>query len=135
MALRDATVRVFVEDPDIQGVTISGDIDGVVTVTEAATAATYSVSLDTRPTGTVTVDVGGATGEISVSPSRLVFTPDPADNYSTPQTVMVSAGRDFDAEDDSAILTHRVSGADYNTVRAPSLDVTVTDSEAGDNGE
>ena len=132
MALRDATVRVFVEDPDIQLVIISGDTDGVVSVTEAATAATYSVRLNTRPTGTVTVDVGGATGEISVSPSRLVFTPDPADNYSTPQTVMVSAGRDFDAEADSAILTHRVSGADYNTVPAPSLNVTVTDSEADD---
>ena len=129
MALRDATVRVFVEDPDIQGVTISGDTAGVVTVPEAEMATTYSVRLDTRPTGTVTVDVGGATGEISVSPSRLVFTPDPDDNYSTPQPVMVSAGRDFDAEDDSAILTHRVSGADYNTVRPRSLDVTVTDSE------
>ena len=125
--LRDATVRVFVEDPGEQVVILS---DQDVTVTEAGASDTYAVTLNTRPTGTVTVDVGGDTGEISVSPSRLVFTPDPSTNYSTEQTVTVSAGRDFDADIDTATLTHRVSGADYSTVRAESVAVTVEEADS-----
>ena len=127
VTLRDATVRVFVEDPGVQGVSIVS-VDPLE-VPEAGDAATYTVKLDTRPTGTVTVDIGGATGEISVSPSRLVFTPDPVEDYSADgsetREVKVSAGRDFDADNDTATLTHRVSGADYSTVRAESVDVRV----------
>ena len=58
------------------------------------------MGLFTRPTGTVIVDVENVKGEISVSPSRLVFTPqswltNPA------QTVRVYAGVDADADDDT----------------------------------
>ena len=91
VTLRDAAVRVFVDDPGVQGVTI--EADDPFEVPEAGAAETYTVKLDTRPTGTVTVDIGGATGEISVSPSRLVFLPDPVREYSAtgsaPRTVSV----------------------------------------------
>ena len=63
----------------------------------------------------MTVDVGGASGELTASPSRLFFTPD---NYSTAQEVRVYAGEDFDAEDDTATLTHTIRGGDYTGVSA-----------------
>ena len=52
-----------------------------------------------------------------MSPSRLFFT---ADDYDTAQTVSVFAGEDFDAENDTATLTHRVRGGDYTGVQANS---------------
>ena len=78
--------------------------------------------LSTKPTDTVTVDVGGASGEITVSPSRLFFTPI---NWATPQTVTVYAGVDFDAEPDTATLTHTLRGGDYTGVPAESVEVAV----------
>ena len=79
-------------------------------------------NLITQPTATVTVDVGGASGELAVSPSRLFFTPD---NYDTEQTVRVYAGEDFDAEDDTATLTHTIRGGDYTGVSATPRTVPV----------
>ncbi len=88
------------------------------------------VVLGTEPTGTVTVDIGGASGEITVSPSRLFFT---AENYEMEQPVTVFAGEDFDAETDEAILTHTVRGGDYTGVAVSptpgTVSVTVTDND------
>ena len=83
----------------------------------------YTVVLTSEPTGRVTLDVGGVTGEISVSPSRLVFT---RDNWSDAVTVSVYAGEDLDADNDTVILTHSISGADYGTVAVDSVTMTVT---------
>ena len=100
------------------------------TILMEAGSAAYTVVLGTEPTATVTVDIGGASGEITVSPSRLFFTPD---NYNTEQTVTVFAGEDFDAEDDTATLTHTVRGGDYTGVSvspAPgTVSVTVDDND------
>ena len=115
VALRRATVTVTVDDNDPRLVTLSTN---AVTVEEAsATAGSYTVVLSTEPTATVTVDIAGASGEITVSPSRLFFT---ADNYNMAQPVSVFAGEDFDAESDTATLTHRVRGGDYTGVQANS---------------
>ena len=92
--------------------------------------STYTVNLDTQPTGTVTVDVGGVSGEISVQPTRLVFTPLNWD-ANTGRTVRVFAGEDFDADDDTATLTHTVSGGDYTNESADSVVVTVTGQRQG----
>ena len=59
------------------------------------------------------MDVGGVSGEISVHPTRLVFTPENWVKQGTGQTVSVYAGEDFDADNDMATLTHTVSGGDY----------------------
>ena len=93
-----------------------------LTVPEGGSAA-YTVKLATQPTGSVTVTVGGATGDVSVSPTSLTFT---MDNWNTAQMVTVSAGQDSDMEDDTAMLSHTASGGDYNSVSG-SLSVTVTD--------
>ena len=89
------------------------------------------IVLDTQPTATVTVDIGGASGELTVSPSRLFFTPE---NYGTEQTVTVYAGEDFDAEDDSATLTHTIRGGDYTGVSAMPSTVPVTVDDNDDRG-
>ncbi len=127
VTLRNASVTVTVDDAQTQGVTL-GDLTPAE-VPEAG-SATYTVVLDTQPTVPVTVDIGGTSGEITVSPSRLVFNPTGTVNlYSTEQTVTVFAGEDFDAEDDTATLTHTVRGGDYTGVSANTVPVTVDDND------
>ena len=92
-------------------------------------SATYTVVLDSQPTGNVTVTpaVSGS-ADVTVSPSALTFTPS---DWATAQTVTVSAAHDADAHDDTASVSHAVSGADYASVTAHGVSVTVTDDEMG----
>ena len=89
--------------------------------------------LTSQPTGTVTVtpSVGG-NSEVTVS-GALTFT---AGTWSTAQTVTVSAAADTDAVNDTATVSHAVSGADYgtNNVTASDVSVTVTDDETVSTG-
>ncbi len=124
IALSNASVRVTANDNDTRGVAVTFSPDPLVVV-EAA-SATYTVALATEPTAMVTVDVGGVSGEITVSPSRLFFMPG---NYNTAQTVTVFAGEDLDADDDTATLTHTVRGGDYTGVAADTVSVTVDDND------
>ena len=125
IALANSSVRVTIDDNDEQGVTITGS---PLTVAEGATTS-YTVVLTSEPTDTVTVDVGGVSGDITVSPSRLFFMP--GAGIPTAQTVTVYAGEDQDADDDTATLTHTVRGGDYTGVAAMpvSVPVTVTDDD------
>ena len=69
---------------------------------------TYTVVLNSRPTGNVTVRATVAgDGDVTVSPTALTFT---AANWDTQQTVTVSAAEDADATDDRASVSHAVSG-------------------------
>ena len=87
-------------------------------------SASYTVKLATLPTADVTVSIGGTSGtDLSLNRRSLTFT---MSNWSTAQSVSVSASRDSDATHDSATLTHTASGGDYGTVSAD-LPVTVTD--------
>ena len=85
---------------------------------------TYTVVLDTEPSGNVIVTVAGESGEVTASPKKLTFTDQ---NYGTAQTVTVSAGADEDSDNDTATLTHSASGGGYNSVSIEDVDVTVTD--------
>ncbi len=86
----------------------------------------YTVKLDTEPTATVTVTIGGtADTDLTTDPPILTFT---TGNWSTEQTVTVTAGEDDDAVDDSATLTHTASGGDYGSV-TKDLRVMVTDDD------
>ncbi len=101
-----------------------------VTVTPTAltinegSSGTYKVKLDAEPSGNVTVTVGGASGDVTVTGSPMTFT---AENYGTEQTVTVSAAADSDATDGTATLTHTASGGGYNSVTIDPVKVTVTD--------
>ncbi|WP_446831834.1 fibronectin type III domain-containing protein [Candidatus Foliamicus sp.] len=90
---------------------------------------TFTVALGTVPSADVTVSVtqAAATGnaDVTVDKTSLTFT---AGNYSTAQTVTVSAAHDADGDDDSATLLLSASGGGYGSVTG-SVEVTVTDDD------
>ncbi len=113
-------LTVTVDDDDNDGLTLSVS---ELTVAEGD-SGTYTVKLDTLPSGGVTVTVSGASGEVSVSPTKLTFT---TGNWSTVQTVMVTAGGDDDTTDDTATLVNS-AGSEYGSV-SEDLAVTVDDDD------
>ena len=87
----------------------------------------YSVRLESQPTGTVTVMVRGASGDVTVKPSRLIFT---TSNWDEEQMVEVKAGQDDDAEPDPDVeLTHVASGGGYSGVTSGTVTVMITDDD------
>ena len=100
-----------------------------LTVAEGGSGS-YTVALDTQPSGDVTVTIRGASGDVTTNPASLTFT---STNYNTAQTVIVTAAEDDDAVTDPAVtLTHRASGGGYGSVRIDAVTVTIDeDDEAG----
>ena len=101
------------------GVTIS---DETLTINEGA-SDTYTVVLDTKPGGNVTVTpTSGDTGAATVS-GALNFT---TANWDTAQTVTVTGAADTDTTNESVTVSHGVTG--YGAVTSgPDVTVTVTD--------
>ena len=141
-------------DEDDESLTIDGSVTGLsvtattVTITDNDTAAvtvnpttlsvteggssSYTVVLTSQPTGNVTVTPSRTgSSDVTVSSSPLTFTPT---NWSTARTVTVAATQDTDALNDTATVAHAVSGADYATVTAASVTVTVADNETVSTG-
>ena len=73
--------------------------------------APYTVTLTSRPVGTVTVAVASDNAEVEVSPGRLTFAPS---DWNEAQTVTVTAHDDGDDYADAAVLTHTASGGGYD---------------------
>ena len=114
-----------VTDNDTAGLTVSATD---LAVTEGASAS-FTVRLATKPSGDVTVGVaqtGTANSDVTLDKSSLTFT---ASNWDRTQTVTVSAAEDDDASNDSATLQVTASGADYGSVPAKDVAVTVTDND------
>ncbi len=89
--------------------------------------ASYTVVLDGRPAGNVTIAVSSDNADVTTEPASLTFTPD---NWQTAQTVTVSAAHDGDAADEAATLSHAASGADgYAGIAVASVAVVVTDDD------
>ena len=122
----DATLTL--EDDDTRGVTLSkSDLD-----IDEGGSGTYTVVLDSEPTASVTVRPSRSSGDADVTVSgALTFT---TANWDTARTVTVSTAQDLDAVDDTAVIGHSVSGADYGGVTAASVDVTVDDDETASSG-
>ena len=118
-----ASLSLLIQDEDTRGVTVSAsslDID------EGETG-TFTVVLDSQPSGVVRVRPVRESGDTNITVTgALRFT---ADNWDRPQTVTVTAAEDADAADDSAVISHRVGGADYASVTASSVAVTATDND------
>ena len=88
-------------------------------------SGSYTVLLDTVPTGDVTITIGGNSGtSVTVDQSTLTFT---TLNWNTSQTVVVTAGQDDNAISETVTLTNTPSGGGYDGVTADSVVVTVTD--------
>ena len=119
----EATVAIG--DNDIAGVSMSLS---ELTVDEGGEGA-YEVWLDSEPTATVRVTVGGHSGsDVSVLPRSLSFG---ADNWGIAQTVTVTAAADGDAASDAAVrLTHTVAGfGEYAGVGAAAVVVTIVEDD------
>ena len=114
---------VTITDDDTAGVTVNPT---TLSVAEGGSSS-YTVVLTSQPTGNVTVTPSRTgSSDVTVSSSPLTFTPT---NWSTARTVTVTAAEDTDALNDTATVAHAVSGADYATVTAASVAVTVADDE------
>ena len=122
-------LEVTIDDDDTPGATASKQS---LSVPEGG-SETYTVELDFRPAGTVTVDLNlnPANPDLSVSPSRLTFT---RSNWSA-KTVRVRAREDDDSLTDPAVkIEHDFSGDEYEYDDVTVPDVTVNIVENDDPG-
>ncbi len=117
-----ATVNIT--DDDTSGIVLSPTS---ITVTEEAVSGTsYTVKLRSEPTGDVTVTITGHSGNpLSLSDDSLTFT---SSNWSTAQSVTVTAGHDDNGVNEPRSLTHEAAGGGYDNVSA-NLGVTVNDDD------
>ena len=79
-------------------------------------SATYTVRLDSQPTGpvTVTLSVTGTDAQkVTANPESIVFRP--AD-WSTPRTVTVNTTKDGDGTPESAEIGHTLAGGGYDDI-------------------
>ncbi len=138
LSLTGADVTVTVTDDDAPGLVVSATDLTTNGVNEGSTA-TYTVRLNTQPTGTgpqtVTVTVSSDNADVPAdvdgdagngAQTTLTYT---TASWATAQAVTVRAGEDADAADDAVTWTHATSGADYGTVAAAELAFTVNDDE------
>ena len=115
-------VTVTIEDDETASLIIS-PTDLAIPEEESET---FTVSLVTPPSSSVTVDITPRVGaELDVDPPTLTFT---ADDSEIPQTVTVTADDDEDAFDDHEKLDLTAFGAGYDGVE-DSVAVTIIDDE------
>ncbi len=122
------SVVVTITDNDSVGVTIT-ESSNTTSVTEGSGSDTYTIVLVSEPTATATITPTAGTG-LTVTPSSVSFT---GANWSTPQTITVSATDDeIAAADRSVSITHAISTADtdYAALTVSSVSVSVTDAGA-----
>ena len=127
----DETV-VSVTDDDTRGFQLQHETSGTVPVGENATI-TYTILMKSEPTSTVTVTINDPTDsdDASASPATLEFT---AAVFAggEPLTVTVTTTDDeLDEPDETATVTHSVSGGDYgdNNVTIRDFVITITDDD------
>ena len=115
------TVEVEIIDDEANHVVVShGDLK-----LQESESASYSVSLSKEPTTEVTVDIGGATDDMTLSASTLTFT---TGNWNVRKTVTVTA--DDDIETSSVVtLTHvaNASSGSYSGVSGGTVMVELDD--------
>ena len=112
------TGRVIDNDIDVDDVRLSV---GALEIDEGR-SGTYTVVLTRNPGGDVTITPSSDNAAVTVSPASLTFD---ANNWDDEKIVTVSAAQDEDAIDDTATISHAVSG--YGNATADSVSVTVSD--------
>lgn len=117
-------------DNDVAGITVT-ESAGSTAVDETATTDTFTVVLTAQPSSNVVLDISSAdTGEATVSPASLTFTPG---NWNLAQTVTVTGVDDalIDGSQNTTI-TISVNDASSDDVFDPVADETVTAATADD---
>ena len=126
-AIRIIISGVVIADDEVAGVTVVPDTG--LSVGEGGTGSSYTVVLDSEPSGAVTVTAASAdSGAVTVTPTVLTFT---TGNWATAQTVTVHAEQDDDAGDESVDVSHTAASSDsaYNNLAGDVVTVTVTDDD------
>ena len=131
----EVTVDVGILDDDPRGVTISPTSMSLDEPDsgETAVASSYTVKLDSQPTDTVTVTIGGVdpaatvSGDTLINTNTLTFT---TSNWGTAQTVALTPVDDANGTSETIMLTHTISGGDYSGIMADSVTVNVADNDA-----
>ncbi len=116
------TITIRANDAVTPGIAISPT---ALTVFEDSSTA-YTVALMTEPAGDVTITPGAtpAGHGLTLTPGALTFT---SGNWNSAQTITVAAAEDADATDDTATITHAVTG--YGSVTADPVTITITDND------
>jgi len=138
----DLTVTVNDGTTDTAGTTVqfttkaagvTTDTSGGIAVTEGSTTDTFTMVLDTIPTGDVVLTFTDD-GAVSMSPTSLTFT---SANWDTPQTVTVTAV-DNAVVDGSRTSTTTVAATSadgsYNGISVSSISASVTDNDVAATG-
>ena len=122
-------VALTITDDDTRGVTVSETDLNLVEGDEG----TYTVVLNSEPTAAVTVTPSRSSGasDVTVVSDALTFT---ATNWNTAQTVTVHAAHDGDADNDTAVIGHSVTGGDYADFVVETVTVMVDDDETPSDG-
>ncbi len=93
-------------------------------------SATYTVVLDSDPGQAVTITPSAAGSDLSFQPTSVQFSGGLNGNWNTPRTITVSAAADGDASNDTATITHAITG--YTGVTDSDIsDINVTITDAG----
>jgi hypothetical protein len=122
-------VSVTNTDNDIAGITVS-PTSGLIT-TEAGGTATFTIVLNSQPTGDVTVGLSSNnTNEGTVSPSSVTFT---SANWNTAQTITITGVDDYvvDGTISYTIITSQATSTDnlYNVINPSDVSVSNTDND------
>ncbi len=124
-----AGVTAAVTDNDVAGVTVT-ESGGTTDIAEGGVTDTYTVVLNTMPTGNVTINVT-PDAQCTALPSPLTFT---AGNWNVAQTVTVTAVDDAANEGlHTCVITHAVAGgsaAEYLAAVIADVTANVTDNDA-----
>ncbi len=123
--LNPADVAVINDDDDVAGVTIA-ESGGSTSVSEAGATDTYTVVLNTQPTGTVTITLT-PDAQVTVSPTVLTFTPG---NWNSAKTVTVYAVDDPDIEGGhSGTIAHAAAGGGYGAAMIADVTASIVDND------
>lgn len=114
--------------PSVPLINVDNDTVGVIVsavagaASENGDAATFSVSLRTRPSGVVTLPINATSNgdEVRISPAFLAFGPD---GWAAPQVVTVS-GRDDDLADGDQVVTIALGPIDSTDTAYASATIT-----------
>ena len=118
------STTVTIIDDDTPGMTIT---PRTLDVDEGGTA-TYTVKLNTAPSGNVTVAItSDDTGAATVFPEMLTFT---TTDWNTAKTVTVTGVEDSNLTNESVTLSNDPSGANYDMVSTVEVTVDVTDNDS-----
>ena len=133
-------VQVTVDDDDTAGILLDADPDtpndqsGPLALNENPAASNnsveYTVRLASEPTmATTTVSIVSSEAAVTVGSAALTFTPT---NWSTPQTVTLTAADDDNGVPESATITHTsatASASEYTNLMA-TITANTTDDDA-----